>query len=112
MKRVYSDYEQMQIVFSDLFSQALTDEEIAHQEGGIIGDEAVPLGNYVWGRDNRGEYIEYYVSWIPHYRGDSHGKIYKDGTHEHLPTLPHIGEVTQWEIDLKEALRKKGLYVD
>ena len=100
----------MQIVFQDLFNQDLTQEEVAHKQGGMIGDEALPLGNYVWGKDDGGEYIEYYVSWLPHYRGDSHGKIYKDGTHEHLPTLPQIGEVTQWELDLREELRKKGLY--
>ncbi|PTB83352.1 hypothetical protein C9926_03385, partial [Sulfurovum lithotrophicum] len=71
----------------------------------MIGDEVLPLGNYVWGKDDGGEYIEYYVSWLPHYRGDSHCKIYKDGTHEHLPTLPQIGEVTQCELDLREELR-------
>ena len=66
------------------------------------------LGNYVWGENNA--YIEYYVHWLPHYRGDIHGKIYKDGTHENLPTLPQMGEVTQWELDLQEELRKKRLY--
>jgi len=105
-----NEYGQMQIVFRELFRQDLTQEEVAHKQGGMIGDEALPLGNYVWGKDNRGECIEYYVSWIPHARGDSHGKIYKDGTHEYLSTLPQIGEVTQRELDLREELRKKGLY--
>jgi len=105
-----NEYGQMQIIFRDLFRQDLTQEEVAHKQGGMIGDEALPLGKYVWAKDNRGECIEYYVSWIPHARGDSNGKIYKDGTHEHLPTLPQIGEVTQWELDLREELRKKGLY--
>jgi len=103
-----NEYGQMQIVFRDLFDQDLTEEEVANKEGGMIGDEALPLGQYVW--DKKNDCIEYYVSWLPHYRGDSHGKIYKDGRHEHLPTLPQIGEVTQWELDLKEELRKKGLY--
>ena len=103
-----NEYGQMQIKFRELFNRDLTEEEIAHKKGGMIGDEALPLGRYVW--DKRGEYIEYYVSWLPHYRGDSHGKIYKDGRHESLPTLPQIGEVTQRELDLKEELRMKGLY--
>jgi hypothetical protein len=103
-----NEYGQMQIRFRELFDQDLTEEEIAHKKGGIIGDECLPLGNYVWDENNA--YIEYYVHWLPHYRGDSHGKIYKDGTHENLPTLPQMGEVTQWELELKEELRKKGLY--
>jgi len=103
-----NEYGQMQIRFRELFDQDLTEEEIAHKKGGIIGDECLPLGNYVWGENNA--YIEYYVHWLPHYRGDSHGKIYKDGNLEDLPTLPQMGEVTQWEVELEEELKQKGLY--
>lgn len=103
-----SEYGQMQITFRQRFNQDLTEEEIFHKKGGLIGDECLPLGKYVW--DEKYWYIEYYVHWIPHYLGDSHGRIYKDGTHEDLPTLSQIGEVTQWELDLREELEKKGLY--
>jgi len=103
-----NEYGKMQITFRKRFNQDLTEEEISHKKGGLIGDEGLPLGNYVW--NEKYCYIEYYVHWIPHYLGDSHGKIYKDGTHENLPTLPQMGEVTQRELDLREELKKKGLY--
>lgn len=102
------EYGAMMITFRDFFNQDLTEEEITHKNGGMIGDESLPLGSYIWGKKK--EYIEYYVSWLPHARGDSHGKIYKDGTHEDLPTLPQIGKVTRWELDLKAELKEKGLY--
>ena len=97
----------MQLKFKILFNQDLTDDEIEHKKGGIIGDEALPLGRYLWNESD--DYIEYYVSWLPHYRGDSHGIITRDGKHEHLATLPNIGDVTQAEIDLRKQLEKKGL---
>jgi|GEM_PF-6008472 len=102
-------YQELRDLFMDLFYQELSDEDIRCKRPGIIGDEALPLGNYVWGEDEKGVYLEYYVSWIPHYRGDSHGKIYTDGTHEHLPTLPQIGEVTPEESALRRELEAKGL---
>lgn len=101
------EYGQMQIRFRELFNQDLTEEEVAHKKGGLIGDESLPLGNYIWGEHDT---IEYYVRWLPHSRGDSHGKIYKNGRHQNLPTLPQIGKVTQRELDLREELQKKGLY--
>ena len=55
-----NEYGQMQIVFRDLFDQDLTEEEVAHKEGGMIGDEALPLGQYVW--DKKNDCIEYYIS--------------------------------------------------
>lgn len=108
-KQDVSSYKGMQERFLSCFNQVLSDEEIAHKKGAMLGDEALPLGNYIWTKD--ATYIEYYVSWLPHYRGDSHGKIYKDGTREHLPTLPQIGEVTQREMDLREELKGKGFWV-
>jgi len=100
-------YGEMQITFRNYFDQDMTAEEIEHKEDGIIGDEAMPLGKYIWNTD--GKFIEYYVQWLPHYRGDSHGIIYKDGRHEPLPTLPQIGKVTQSETKLRTELKKKGL---
>ena len=93
--------------FSELFDQTLSHDEIANRTSGIIGEEALPLGNYIWLK-NQGA-IEYYVSWIPHYRGDSHGVIYEDGRHEELATLSHIGEVTKAEQELRAELQRKGL---
>ncbi len=101
------EYGVMQIKFRELFDQDMTQEQIEKKMSGIIGDEAMPLGKFVWSRDWSS--IEYYVQWLPHYRGDSHGIIHKDGRHESLPTLPQIGEVTQSEIQLREQLTKKGL---
>jgi hypothetical protein len=100
-------YNEMREEFERSFKQELTENEIINKKGGMIGDEALPLGKYVWG-DNF-EYIEYYVSWLPHYRGDSHGIIYKDGKHEHLDSLTNIFEVTQKELDLDKELKEKGL---
>jgi len=109
LHKMAKEYKAMQITFRELFNQDLTESEIESKKGGIIGDEALPLGRYVW--NEKYGYIEYYVHWLPHYRGDSHGKIYKNGKHESLPTLPQIGEVTQQELDLIEELKQKGLYV-
>jgi len=106
LEEVKKDFEAMQKTFKELFNQELTNEEINYERGGMIGDEAMPLGRYIW---INSDCIEYYVQWLPHYRGDSHGYIYKDGTHEHLPTLPQVGEVTQREADLRNALNEKGL---
>ena len=93
--------------FHELFDQELSDIEINNKTGGIIGDEALELGVYIWLHDQNA--IEYYVSWLPHYRGDSHGIIYEDGKHEHLATLPQIGEVTKSELELRAELERKGL---
>ncbi len=71
------EYGSMMITFRKLFKQDMTPDEIEHKEGGMIGDEALPLGNYIW--DKKYEYIEYYVSWLPHMRGDYHGRIIKMG---------------------------------
>lgn len=101
------EYERMKDIFEKCFEQELSDYEITHKKGGIIGDEAMPLGKYIW--DERNNFIEYYVSWLPHYRGDSHGRIYKDGRHEHLDILPQIGKVTPEEIALRKQLEEKGL---
>lgn len=103
-----SEYALMKKEFEKFLDQELTDDEIANKTGGIIGEEAMPLGRYIW--DENQNFIEYYVSWLPHYRGDDHGKIYKDGTHEHLDTLPQIGEVTQRELDLTKYLEEKGFF--
>jgi hypothetical protein len=101
------EYGAMQIKFRELFNQDMTEEQIKQKCSGIIGDESMPLGKFIWSKD--GNSIEYYVQWLPHYRGDSHGIIYKNGHHESLSTLPQIGEVTQSEIKLREQLSKKGL---
>jgi len=108
-KQDVSSYKGMQERFLACFNQVLSDEEITHKKGGMIGDEVFPLGKYIWGKE--GDYIEYYVASLSHFEGDSHGKIYQNGTHEHLPTLPQIGDVTQWEMDLREELKGKGFRV-
>jgi len=100
-------YEKMQLTFQSCFNQELTDEQIDNKANGIIGDESLELGEYVWSKNHH--YIEYYVQWLPRYRGDSHGIIYKDGKHEHLETLPQIGEITPRELSLRRELVDKGL---
>lgn len=102
-----NEYEIMRKEFEKFFDQELTDDEIANKAGGIIGEDAMRLGKYIWDENNN--WIEYYVRWLPHYRGDSHGKIYKDGTHEHLDTLPQVGKVDQSELDLRAYLEERGL---
>lgn len=105
-------YKKMQKRFQSCFDQELTDDDIASKKGGIIGDENLELGTYVWSKDhsdNDHSYIEYYVHWLPHIRGDSHGIIYKDGTHEHLDTLPTMGDVSPEELSLRKELVDKGL---
>ncbi|PSF06223.1 hypothetical protein C7H09_10840 [Marinobacter fuscus] len=93
--------------FRELFDQELSDDELNNKTGGIIGDEALQLGVYIWLHNQSA--IEYYVSWLPHYRGDSHGIIYKNGKHELLATLPQIGKVTKAELELRAELERKGL---
>lgn len=100
-------YKKMQLEFQRCFNQVLTDNEIDHKKSGLIGDESLELGAYVWDKDHN--YIEYYVNWLPHYRGDSHGIIYKDGKHEHLETLPQIGNISSKELSLRKELVNKGL---
>jgi len=101
------EYGAMQIKFRELFDQDMTQEQTEQKKGGLIGDEALPLGKFIWSED--GSYVEYYVQWLPHYRGDSHGKIHKNGHHENLATLPQIGKVTKSEIKLRDELTQKGL---
>ncbi len=100
-------YHRLAAKFHELFNQELSDNEINNKTGGIIGDESLELGAYIWLNDQNA--IEYYVSWSPHYRGDSHGIIYKDGKYQHLATLPQIGEVTESELELRSELERKGL---
>jgi hypothetical protein len=83
-------YCKMAAEFEKRFRQTLTEQEISDKKPGMIGDEACPLGRFVW--DKKRDYIEYYVSWLPHYRGDSHGIIDSDGIHERLETLPLLGD--------------------
>jgi len=47
-------FEAMQTIFKELFDQDL----IYYKTGGLIGDEAIPLGRYIW---INSECIEYYV---------------------------------------------------
>jgi hypothetical protein len=101
------EYGAMQIKFRELFDQDMTQEQVEQKKSGLIGDEVMPLGEFVWSEDR--SYVEYYVHWLPHYRGDSHGKIHKNGHHESLATLPQIGEVTDSEIKLRNELIQKGL---
>lgn len=101
-------YGAMMIKFRELFNQDISQQQVEQKRGGLIGDEAMPLGRFIWSGD--WSYIEYYVQWLPHYRGDSHGKIYKDGRHESLPTLPQMGEVTESETRLREELTKRGFF--
>lgn len=100
-------YRELAEKFHELFNQKLSDDEIENKTDGVIGDESLELGAYVWLLDKNA--VEYYVSWLPHYRGDSHGIIYADGKHEHLATLPQIGEVTKTELELRAELERKGL---
>jgi len=102
-----AQYGAMMIIFRELFDQDITQEQVEKKRGGLIGDEAMPLGRFVWSGD--WSHIEYYVQWLPHYRGDSHGKIFKDGRHEQLPTLLQIGKITESETKLRADLEKKGL---
>ncbi|MFA6145020.1 MAG: hypothetical protein WCW84_11995 [Sulfurimonas sp.] len=96
----------MKIAFSHHLGQDLMDEELHSQTPFLIGDEGWPLGNAICDVDERGEHIEYYLMsrW-----GDTHGKIYKDCTHEFLPVLPQMGKVSEWESNYRAELEKKGL---
>ena len=103
----YEEYGPLKIAFRKILDQELGDEEIKHRQKTLIGDEGWPMGNYIWGNDkNRGEYIEYYLQsrW-----GDSHGKIYKDGSHEKLDALWQTGPIDERYEKIDSELRKKGL---
>ncbi|MDD5387318.1 MAG: leucine-rich repeat domain-containing protein [Sulfuricurvum sp.] len=100
------EYGAMKITFRHRLEQDLMDEELHSQTPFLIGDEGWPMGRAIWGVDERGEHIEYYLNsrW-----GDTHGKIYKDGTHEFLPVLPQMGKVSEWESNYRVELTMKGL---
>lgn len=107
MSDISEEYRGLIAEFRKFFNRILRDDEVDLKEGGLVGDEDVELGLYIWDKNQNS--IEYYVNWLPHYRGSSHGIIYKDGRHEHLATLPQFGEVTQAELVLRKELEEKGL---
>jgi hypothetical protein len=105
------EYEGMRQEFKKWFGRDLTDDEIAHKKGGVIPDEDFPMGSYVW--DDSQDFIEYYIQWMPRFRGDDHGIIYKDGRHEPLMTFNDNnflrGELSQEETAIRKELVRKGL---
>lgn len=102
-----TEYGAMKITFRKILDQDLSDDEILDKRLSMIGEEEWPLGNYIWGDDESGEYIEYYLSsrW-----GDSHGKIYKNGEYvTNLPTLWHVGPIDDEYTAIQNELESKGL---
>ena len=99
-------YGLMKIAFRKRLEQDLTDAEIASKAPGLVGSEDWPEGQYIWGEDEDGEYIEYYLTsrW-----GDSHGHIGRDGSHADLPVLWQTGPIDEEYEALQNALRAKGL---
>ena len=99
-------YGSMKITFRKWLEQDLTDAEIANKAPGMVGSEDWPEGSFVWGEDERGEYIEYYLSsrW-----GDRHGRIGLDGNHTDLPALWQVGPIEEEYEILQRELQTKGL---
>lgn len=69
------------ILICHTLEQDLSDAEIASKARGQVGDDGWPEGWFVWGQDEVGEFIEYYLTsrW-----GDRHGRIGRDGSHAGL----------------------------
>lgn len=99
-------YGPMQITFRQALQQDLTDAEIASKARGMVGSEDWPEGWFVWGKDEQGEYIEYYLTsrW-----GDQHGRINYDGGHISLPVLWQVGPIDEEYETLARELRAKKL---
>ena len=99
-------YGLMKIAFRKRLEQDLTDAEIASKTPGLVGSEDWPEGQFIWGEDEDGDYIEYYLTsrW-----GDSHGRIGRDGSHADLPVLWQTGPIDEEYEALQNALRAKGL---
>jgi hypothetical protein len=99
-------YGPMKITFRQWLEQDLTDAEIASKARGMVGSEDWPEGWFVWGNDDHGDYIEYYLTsrW-----GDRHGRIAQDGRHTDLPVLWQVGPIDEDYNALERELRAKGL---
>jgi len=102
-------YGPMKITFRKWLEQDLTDNEIASKAPGMVGSEDWPEGSFIWGNDDQGEYVEYYLTsrW-----GDRHGRIGLDGSHTDLPVLWQVGPIDEEYETLERELRAKGLTVD
>lgn len=99
-------YGPLKITFRHVLHQDLSDAEIASKARGLIGDEGWPEGCFIWGDDERGEHIEYYLSSR---RGDRHGRIDRDGRHEVLAALWQTGPIDAEYQALYRDLQGKGL---
>jgi hypothetical protein len=99
-------YGPLKIAFRHILQQDLSDAEIASKARGVVGSEDWPEGWFVWGADEGGEYIEYYLTsrW-----GDQHGRIDRDGSHSELPALWQMGPIDEEYEALQRELMAKGL---
>jgi len=99
-------YGPLKITFRHVLEQDLSDAEIASKARGMVGSEDWPEGWFVWGEDEAGEYVEYYLSsrW-----GDRHGRIERDGSHTPLPALWQMGPIDDNYKALERELTAKGL---
>ena len=99
-------YGPLKITFRRVLKQDLSDAEIDSKARGLVGSEDWPEGWFVWGQDEAGEYVEYYLTsrW-----GDGHGRIGHDGHHTDLPVLSQVGPIDEEYETLAQELRAKGL---
>ncbi len=58
---------------------------------------------YLFGSDDKGEYLDYYASH--RHPGDSHTRVYEDGTTEDLPAIQSIRQASE---DPEEDARLKS----
>ena len=65
----------------------IPEDKLENRYGGYI-QEGGWLIQYCFGRDDRGEYLDYYAAH--RMTDDSHVRIYEDGTEEALPALNSI----------------------
>ena len=99
-------YGPLKITFRHVLEQDLSDAEIASKARGMVGSDDWPEGWFVWGEDEVGEYVEYYLTsrW-----GDRHGRIGHDGSHTPLPALWQIGPIDDNYKTLQRELAAKGM---
>lgn len=98
---------QIKLHFAETFSYwnlALPDEDVAARRRGKICEAGWAIW-YLFGRDERGEYLDYYSAH--RMTGDDHVRVYEDGEVEYLEAIESFCR-TSWDPVEAERLSREA----
>ncbi len=93
------------------FGHQLPKADVLHRRRGRIGIEVDgdygygDVVTYLFGKDARGEYLDFYM--CHRIAGDSHIRIYEDGSWEHLDVISPFGPLVSDDPAENERLRRE-----